>query len=60
MKRTKFSVGMRNKLASLAMDCNCCALIEQAGASRSEREELQGLIRKALQYIDKCLGFAGN
>lgn len=51
---------MRNKLASLAMDCDCCALIDQAGASRSEREELQGLIRKALQYMDKCLGFAGN
>lgn len=53
MKRTKFSVNMRNKLAMLAADCDCSAAINESKMLYSERKELQGLIRKAYQYIDK-------
>lgn len=53
MIRNKWSVDTRNKLANLAMECDSCAAIEGAKMSRSEREELQSLIRKAMNYIDK-------
>lgn len=52
MKRTKWSVGLRNQLSSLAMECDSCAAIEEAKMSSSERDELQTLIRKAITWID--------
>jgi len=57
MKRTKHSVYLRNKIADCAAFCDSCAIIEGASATYSERKELQGLLRKALEYIDKQLGF---
>ena len=44
---------MRNKLAILAADCDCSAAINESKMLYSERKELQELIRKAYQYIDK-------
>lgn len=56
MIREKFIIGMRNRLAELAVDCDSCAAIERGKMTRQEREELQALIRKAYRYIDKKLG----
>ena len=52
MKRTKWSVGMRNKLSSLAMECDSCAAIEEAKMTDSERQNLQKMLRKAVDWID--------
>lgn len=52
MKRTKWSVGMRNKLSSLAMECNSCAAIEEAKMTDSERKALQKMLNKAVEWID--------
>ena len=52
MKRTKWSVGMRNKLSSLAMECDSCAAIEEANMTESERQTLQKMLRKAVDWID--------
>lgn len=52
MKRTKWSVGMRNKLSSLAMECDSCAAIEEAKMTDSERQTLQKMLRKAVDWID--------
>ena len=52
MKRTKWSVGMRNKLSSLAMVCDSCAAIEEAKMTDSERQTLQKMLRKAVEWID--------
>lgn len=53
MKRTNWSVGMRNKLSSLAMECDSSTAIEEARMSNSERDALQKLIMKAVDWIDK-------
>lgn len=53
MKRTKWSVGLRNKLSSLAMECDSCAAIEEAKMSVPERETLQRIIHKAVEWIDQ-------
>lgn len=52
MKRTKWSVGMRNKLSSLAMECDSCAAIEEAKMTDSERQTLQNMLNKAVEWID--------
>ena len=52
MKRTKWSVGMRNKLSSLAMECDSCAAIEEAKMTNSERQTLQNMLSKAVDWID--------
>lgn len=52
MKRTKWSVGMRNKLSSLAMECDSCAAIEETKMTDSERQALQKMLRKAVDWID--------
>lgn len=52
MKRTKWSVGMRNKLSSLAMECDSCAAIEEAKMTDSERKTLQKMLGKAVEWID--------
>lgn len=53
MIRHKWIVGMRNKLSSLAMECDSCAAIEDSKLTSKEREDLQKILRKAIQYIDK-------
>ena len=53
MIRTQWSVGLRNKLSEFAMECDSCAAIEGARMSRTEREELQKMLRKTVAWIDK-------
>jgi hypothetical protein len=55
MIRHKWIVGLRNKLSSLAMECDSCAAIEGSKLSTSEREKIQGDLRKTINYIDKQL-----
>lgn len=53
MIRHKWIVGLRNKLSSLAMECDSCAAIDGSKLSSSEREKIQGDLRKVIDYIDK-------
>lgn len=53
MKRTKWSVGLRNKLSSLAMDCDSATAIEEAKMSVPERETLQRQLLQIVEWIDK-------
>ena len=55
MIRHKWIVGLRNKLSSLAMECDSCAAIEGSKLSASEREKIQEDLRKIIDYIDKKL-----
>ena len=50
MKREKFTVGLRNKLVTLAMDMDCCAAVNSM--TDQEREFLQTKLRGLIQYID--------
>ena len=52
MIRHKWIVGLRNKLSSLAMECDSCAAIEDSKLTTSEREKIQGDLRKIIDYID--------
>lgn len=52
MKRTKWSVGMRNQLSSLAMSCDSCSAIEDANTNESERRYLQETLMKVVDWID--------
>ena len=53
MKRSRFIVNFRNKLAMLAMDCDCVAAISEARMSAGERKYIQKQIREIVSYIDK-------
>ena len=53
MKRDGFSVGMRNKLSDLAMQCDSCAAIEGARMTTEEREYMKTGLRRLVNYIDK-------
>lgn len=53
MIRHKWSVGLRNKLASLAGEVDSCATIEGARLTREEREEIKKALIKVVNYIDK-------
>ena len=55
MIRHKWIVELRNKLSSLAMECDSCAAIEDSKLTTSEREKIQGDLRKIINYIDKQL-----
>jgi len=55
MIRHKWIVGLRNKLSSLAMECDSCAAIEGSKLTSSEREKIQGDLRKVIDYIDNKL-----
>ena len=57
MIRHKWIVGLRNKLSSLAMECDSAAAIEGSKLTLSEREKIQSDLRKIIEYIDKKLGF---
>ena len=53
MKREKWILGVRNKLAMLAMECDSAAAINGAKMTASEREALQTQLRDAVKWIDK-------
>ena len=53
MIRKKWIVGVRNRLANLAMECDSVAAIEGCQLSRSEREYIQRHLREVINYIDK-------
>lgn len=55
MIRHEWIIGLRNQLASLAMECDSCAAIEGSKLSGAEREKIQSSIRKIINYIDKQL-----
>lgn len=57
MIRHKWSLKVRNQLASLAMECDSCAAIEGARMTQPEREELQYKLHKVVSWMDKKLGF---
>lgn len=52
MKRTEWIVGVRNKLSSLAMECDSYAAIEGTKMRDPERQTLQDMLRKAVDWID--------
>lgn len=52
MKRTKFTVGIRNKLSELAMSLDSAACIETESMTPKEREDLQEKIRAIVREID--------
>lgn len=43
---------MRNKLSSLAMECDSYAAIEETKMTDSERQTLQNMLNKAVEWID--------
>lgn len=53
MKRTKFSVNLRNKLSELAMSVDSCAAIEGTAMTREEREYIKSTLREVVNFIDK-------
>lgn len=52
MIRSKWSVALRNKLATMSVECDSAAAIEGAKMTQGERAELQKLLRKAIEFID--------
>ena len=52
MIRHKWSVGLRNKLASLAGETGSCIGIEGAKLTKKERQELREALTKIIEYID--------
>ena len=55
MIRHKWIVGVRNKMSMLAGEFDSAAAIEGSKLTSTERQELQSLLRKAVEYIDKKL-----
>ena len=55
MVRHKWIVELRNKLSSLAMECDSCVAIEGSKLTATEREKIQEDLRKIVAYIDKKL-----
>lgn len=53
MKRTQWSVNLRNRLSSIAMECDSSAAIEGAKMTPLEQETLQKKIRSIVSWIDK-------
>lgn len=53
MIRHKWIVGVRNKLSNMRMECDSCAAIEGAYMTPTERIELQKMLKKAIDWIDK-------
>lgn len=52
MIRHKWSVGLRNKLSSLAGETDSCAAIEGARLTKQERAELKEALMRIVNYID--------
>lgn len=55
MKRTKWIVGVRNKLASIAMECDSAAAIEETKMGEEERRVLRSWLRSAIDWIDEYI-----
>ena len=55
MIRNKYIVNTRNKLAELAGWFDSCQAIDGCKVTESERETLQKMIRKAVDYMDDKL-----
>ncbi len=55
MIREKWIIGVRNKIASLRMECDSLAAIEYSQLTPKEREDLQAYMKKIVDYIDKKL-----
>lgn len=55
MKRTKWIVGVRNKLASIAMECDSAAAIEETKMSEEERRILRSWLRSVIDWIDEYI-----
>jgi hypothetical protein len=55
MIRHKWIVGLRNKLSSLAMECDSYAVIEDCQLTPKERETIQYKISEVITYIDNQL-----
>lgn len=53
MIRNNWSVGLRNKLSEMMMECDSCAAIDGAKMTRTEREELQKMLNKTIAWVDK-------
>jgi hypothetical protein len=53
MKRTEWSVGLRNKLSSLAMELDSATAIEDANMTEAERTKIKYWLSSAVKYIDK-------
>lgn len=52
MKREKWIVGVRNKCANLAAECDSAAAIEGAQMTQRQRELLQNKLRDIVNWID--------
>lgn len=55
MIREKWIIGVRNRIASLRMECDSLAAIEYSQLTPKEREDLQSYMKKIVDYIDKKL-----
>jgi hypothetical protein len=55
MIRDKWIIGVRNKLSSLAMECDSVAAIEYSKLSEKERVSIQSKLRELVNYIDSKL-----
>lgn len=55
MIRHKWIINLRNKLSSLAMECDSCAAIDDAQLSEYERYKIQKNLRDLVNYIDSQL-----
>ena len=53
MKVSKWSVGVRNTLSSIAMEFDSCAAIEGACMTSAEREKCQKHLRAVINFLDK-------
>lgn len=53
MIRCAWTVNMRNRLSSLAMDCDSGTAIEEAKMTLAEREELRKKLMQIVEWIDK-------
>lgn len=55
MKRTKFTVKLRNKIASMTCEFDSAACIEDRGMTNEEREYYKEKFRKILKEIDDSI-----
>lgn len=53
MRVSKWSVGVRNTLSSIAMEFDSCAAIESTGMTPEEREKCKKSLKKVIDFIDK-------